>query len=82
MWIGKKASSEERSKGMTTASNFIKEKNYPSTTPVTRVVNGAEPVEFQMLFTDWRDPNSLIGFSPQNSGTIYSHRLYLFFIFT
>lgn len=38
------------------------------TASVTRVVEGAEPIEFQMLFIDWKDPNALVGYNSQTSG--------------
>ena len=54
-WIGKDASSKERLEAMNNAQNFIKTKSYPEHTQVTRVIDGAEPVEFKSLFRTWND---------------------------
>jgi len=53
VWIGKKASPTERKEGMKNAQGFIKDKKYPNTTQVTRVIDGGEPEEFKALFTHW-----------------------------
>jgi len=53
VWIGKKASPTERKEGMKNAQGFIKDKKYPSTTQVTRVIDGGEPEEFKALFSQW-----------------------------
>ncbi|XP_049830670.1 villin-1 isoform X1 [Schistocerca gregaria] len=61
VWIGKKASQKERSEAMANANGFVTKKGYPVTTPVTRVVDGGEPVEFKMLFSSWKDKNQTTG---------------------
>ncbi|KAK6623318.1 hypothetical protein RUM43_009170 [Polyplax serrata] len=66
VWIGKKASEEERSNGMKQAYEFLKKVVNSEKMCVTRVVDGGEPVEFQMLFADWKDPNASVGFGPQS----------------
>lgn len=68
VWIGKKASEEERSNGMKQAYEFLKKVVNSEKMCVTRVVDGGEPVEFQMLFADWKDPNASVGFGPQSPG--------------
>jgi len=45
-WIGKGASKQERSKGIEFASNHVKESGLPDSTPVSRVMEGAEPAGF------------------------------------
>ncbi|KAF6215173.1 hypothetical protein GE061_009924 [Apolygus lucorum] len=55
VWVGRNASSKERVEAMRNAHGFLKKKNYPSSTRVTRVVDGGEPIEFKVLFTSWRD---------------------------
>ncbi|RWS11482.1 villin-1-like protein, partial [Dinothrombium tinctorium] len=62
VWIGKKASKDERTKSMKIAEGFIEKKNYPSHTPVTRVIDGGEPIDFKSLFKSWRDYASVTGF--------------------
>lgn len=56
MWIGKKASPKEKQEAMRNAVGFLKKKDYPSDTKVTRVVEGAEPSDFKCLFRDWPQP--------------------------
>ncbi|XP_076448458.1 advillin-like isoform X2 [Babylonia areolata] len=56
VWIGKKASSKEKTEAMRNAVGFLKKKDYPSDTKVTRVVEGAEPSDFKCLFRDWPQP--------------------------
>jgi len=47
-WIGKGASKEERSKGLAIATQYLKEKSgLPVSTPVSRVLEGAEPAAFK-----------------------------------
>jgi len=41
---------------MRNAVGFLKKKEYPSDTKVTRVVEGAEPSDFKCLFRDWPQP--------------------------
>ncbi|XP_061189061.1 advillin-like isoform X1 [Saccostrea echinata] len=55
-WIGKKSSKKERSEAMRNALGFIKKKNLPTSTSVTRVVEGGEPSDFKCLFKDWPQP--------------------------
>ncbi|XP_070188427.1 advillin-like isoform X2 [Littorina saxatilis] len=56
VWIGKKASPKEKQEAMRNAVGFLKKKDYPSDTKVTRVVEGAEPSDFKCLFRDWPQP--------------------------
>eukprot|EP00051_Salpingoeca_urceolata_P003255 m.56380 g.56380 ORF g.56380 m.56380 type:complete len:830 (-) comp12608_c0_seq1:214-2703(-) len=53
VWIGKKASKTERLNAMRYAQDCIKKNGYKAGTPITRVVQFAEPPVFQQLFTDW-----------------------------
>lgn len=46
---------------MRNAQGFIKKKNYHQATPVTRVIDGGEPMEFKSLFRFWRDQNQISG---------------------
>ncbi|RDD41012.1 Advillin [Trichoplax sp. H2] len=52
-WIGKNASREERTKAVKFAMGFLDAKGLPKWTPVSRVVEGAEPVMFKQYFSDW-----------------------------
>ena len=44
---------------MKNASNFIKEKGYPTHTPVTRVIENGEVSTFKQAFVGWRDKGDL-----------------------
>ncbi|XP_075213446.1 villin like protein quail isoform X2 [Lycorma delicatula] len=53
VWIGKKASIKERVEAMRNAYGFVKKKLYPASTPINRVVESGEPMEFKALFLNW-----------------------------
>lgn len=55
VWVGKKASDKERTEALRNARGFVKKKKYPNNTKVTRVVEGAEPLEFKVLFLKWKN---------------------------
>ncbi|XP_064410536.1 villin-1 isoform X2 [Latimeria chalumnae] len=54
VWKGSKASVEERRAAFSRAVGFIKAKNYPASTNVEVVHDGAEPAMFQQLFQNWK----------------------------
>ena len=56
-WIGKKATDAERKNAMVKAQKLIPEMNMPMTTPIVRVVDGAEPQAFKSKFDDWQKIN-------------------------
>lgn len=76
VWVGKRASDKERTEAMRNARGFVKKKKYPSQTAVTRVVDGAEPLEFKMLFTAWREKDETKGMGKAYIGISYSLFLY------
>ncbi|KAM8913992.1 advillin isoform 2-T2 [Spinachia spinachia] len=53
VWKGKKANKAERQATMARALKFIKTKNYPNTTSVETVNDGAESALFKQLFQRW-----------------------------
>uniref|UniRef100_UPI0037E9BCBC advillin n=1 Tax=Semicossyphus pulcher TaxID=241346 RepID=UPI0037E9BCBC len=53
VWKGKKANKNERQAAMSRALEFIKAKNYPITTNVEVVNDGAESALFKQLFQRW-----------------------------
>lgn len=67
VWVGRKASSTERTEAIRNAQGYVKKKGYPGNTPVTRVVDGGEPTEFKMLFTSWKENNQTTGVGKQYS---------------
>lgn len=46
---------------MRNAHGFVKKKGYPNHVPVTRVIDGGEPLEFKSLFSNWKEPNQTVG---------------------
>ncbi|CAO1422019.1 unnamed protein product, partial [Diamesa serratosioi] len=55
VWVGKKATAEEKSQSLSRAQGFLKTKKYPTWTKVTRIVEGAESAPFKQYFFTWRD---------------------------
>ncbi|KRT83941.1 hypothetical protein AMK59_927 [Oryctes borbonicus] len=55
VWVGKRVNDKERSEAMRNARGFVKKKKYPNETTVTRIIDGAEPIEFKVLFISWKD---------------------------
>ncbi|CAL4065730.1 unnamed protein product [Meganyctiphanes norvegica] len=66
VWVGKKATTAERKAAMNNALNFVKKKGYPQRTRVSRVIDGAEPSEFKVLFCDWRSKYQSKGLPSKN----------------
>ncbi|KAK9879533.1 hypothetical protein WA026_006604 [Henosepilachna vigintioctopunctata] len=59
IWVGKKSTAKEKAEALRNARGFVKKKKYPSTTKVTRVVDGYEPDEFKFLFPCWKDESKV-----------------------
>lgn len=55
VWVGNDVRDKERVDAIRNARGFVKKKKYKNSTPVTRVVDMAEPFEFKMLFINWQD---------------------------
>ncbi|XP_046668333.1 gelsolin, cytoplasmic isoform X2 [Homalodisca vitripennis] len=55
IWIGKKATTQEKVEALKNGQAFLTEKNYPAWTKITRVVEGAEPTAFREYFGTWTD---------------------------
>lgn len=55
VWVGKKATEQEKKQGMSRAQGFLQTKKYPVWTKVTRIVEGAESAPFKQYFFTWRD---------------------------
>ncbi len=66
-WIGKRASKQERTEALRNAQGFIKKKGYPEGTPVTRVIDGGEPIDFKAIFRTWKEKNETVGLGRANS---------------
>ncbi|PWA18021.1 hypothetical protein CCH79_00004157, partial [Gambusia affinis] len=61
VWKGKKASKDERQEAMKRALNYIKTKNYPSSTSVEVMSEGGESAMFKHLFKNWREKGQITG---------------------
>lgn len=55
VWVGKKATEQEKKQAMSRAQGFLTTKKYPSWTKVSRIVEGAESAPFKQYFFTWRD---------------------------
>lgn len=55
MWIGRNVSKADKAEGMRHIRGFMIKKNCASTTPVIRVIDGHEPIEFISMFPQWND---------------------------
>jgi len=62
VWIGKGASKDERLHAMKTATDFLAQKKYPNTTPITRVVEGGETPVFKANFANWLEDEAVKNF--------------------
>jgi len=62
VWIGKKATKEEKNSAWTLAQKFITDKNYPAWTPCTRIVEGGETALFIQQFATWPKPEASSNF--------------------
>lgn len=55
VWIGKKATEQEKKQGMSRAQGFLTSKKYPAWTKISRTVEGAESAPFKQYFATWKD---------------------------
>lgn len=63
VWIGKKATKNEKNSAWTFAQKFIVEKKYPAYTPCTRIPEGGETALFVQQFASWPKPESSPNYS-------------------
>ncbi|XP_028261392.1 advillin isoform X2 [Parambassis ranga] len=73
VWKGKKANKAERQAAMTRALEFIKAKNYPITTNVEAVNDGAESALFKQLFQRWTVKDQTQGLGKVNTKGKVAH---------
>ncbi|XP_036386715.1 advillin [Megalops cyprinoides] len=67
VWKGKRANKAERQAAMSRALEFIKLKNYPITTNVEMVNDGAESALFKQLFQSWSIKDQTVGLGKMHS---------------
>ncbi|KAG7477407.1 hypothetical protein MATL_G00069360 [Megalops atlanticus] len=67
VWKGKRANKAERQAAMSRALEFIKLKNYPITTNVETVNDGAESALFKQLFQSWSVKDQTVGLGKTHS---------------
>lgn len=63
---------------MRNARGFVKKKKYPNETTVTRVVDGAEPIEFKMLFISWKNKEETVKGKSNNGIQIIKYTLFIY----
>ena len=80
VWVGKKASKQERSEAMTNGQSFAKKKEFPVSTNVVRVIDGGEPAEFKALFRDWKNRDQTVGLGNRNSSRNSLHQIISFIL--
>uniref|UniRef100_A0A8C4QBH9 Villin 1 n=1 Tax=Eptatretus burgeri TaxID=7764 RepID=A0A8C4QBH9_EPTBU len=62
VWKGKEANEKEKKAAMGRALSFIKAKNYPASTMVETMADGAESAVFKQLFQKWMVKDETSGF--------------------
>ncbi|OCT75724.1 adseverin [Xenopus laevis] len=62
IWKGKGANANEKKHAIKTAEDFIKKMNYPATTQIIVLPEGAETPIFKQYFKDWKDKEQSEGF--------------------
>lgn len=62
---------------MRNAYGFVKKKNYASNTPVSRVVESGEPMEFKALFLNWVEKDTTLNINKTTPGKKI-HYLFIF----
>jgi gelsolin len=55
VWVGKKATEQEKKQAWSRAQGFLSTKKYPVWTKVSKIVEGAESAPFKQYFFTWRD---------------------------
>lgn len=73
VWKGKKANKAERQAAMSRGLDFIKAKNYPVTTNVESVNDGAESALFKQLFQRWTVKDQTQGLGKVNTRGKIAH---------
>ncbi|XP_028660036.1 villin-1 [Erpetoichthys calabaricus] len=67
VWKGKLASKQEKQAALSRAVGFIKAKNYPSTTNVEMMNEGAESSVFKQIFKSWKEKGQTQGIGKTHS---------------
>ena len=71
VWVGKKASRQERSGAMKYANQLIKQNNYSPKTKICKVIEDSEPVQFKSIFKTWApDPKIAVNYNKGYVGRV------------
>uniref|UniRef100_A0A1B0FIP6 HP domain-containing protein n=1 Tax=Glossina morsitans morsitans TaxID=37546 RepID=A0A1B0FIP6_GLOMM len=70
LWVGNQAPQQEKTGALGNGRAFVKKKKYPYNTPVIRVTEGHEPMEFMRLFPSWLSDSGDSQFSLKPSPTV------------
>ena len=60
VWVGKKASADERKKGMEYGQKYTEEGGRPKHTKLSKVMEGTEPTTFKANFVSWEEEDALM----------------------
>ncbi len=70
VWIGKRASTEERKQGMQIGQDYCSAGGRPAGTKVAKVMEGTEPTTFKANFSTWDEPAAAADFSGTPRGNV------------
>jgi hypothetical protein len=59
VWVGDKATKQEREKSMIHAQDYLKQNNRPAWVPITRIIATGETPPFKSLFHHWEEPKKV-----------------------
>jgi len=76
VWVGKKASEQERLHSMKMATDFIGQKGYPNATPVTRVIEEGETPLFKQNFAGWVEEEAIKGLQIKPEGKKFEKKTF------
>jgi len=72
VWVGKRATTEERTKGMQIGQDYCSEGSRSQGTKVVKVMEGTEPTTFKANFVTWDAPAEAADFSTTPRGNVAS----------
>uniref|UniRef100_A0A1A9WZZ4 HP domain-containing protein n=1 Tax=Glossina brevipalpis TaxID=37001 RepID=A0A1A9WZZ4_9MUSC len=70
LWVGNQAPHQEKTGALGNGRAFVKKKKYPYNTPVIRVTESHEPMEFMRLFPSWHSDSGDSQFTLKPSPTV------------
>jgi hypothetical protein len=74
VWVGDKATKQEREKSMEHAATYLKQNNRPVWTPITRIIATGETPPFKSCFQRWDEPKKVVFSADKKDGTLFAAR--------